>query len=102
MEILKNNWNSTIKNDDEDEQKKILLKMAKKARAYTRRYGFIMYSTATLYFVSPYVGMQRHDDNRPRKYPFFGWYYYDRQNDTVYLICYALQVKNFLYNFRIK
>ncbi|XP_014219935.1 odorant receptor 13a-like [Copidosoma floridanum] len=90
MGILRNNWKVTMASH-EPQHREILLEMAAKARAYTRRYGLLMYSTAFMYFVSPFTGLQ-HDDLRVRKYPFFGWYYFDRSSGYCYAACYALQV----------
>lgn len=95
---MKRNWNLAM-NDAGPEQEKyreILLDVAGKARNYTKRYGILMYSTASLYFVSPFVGMQG-DTLRIRKYPFFGWYYFDRFSDLYYGLCYASQVWIILY-----
>lgn len=91
---MKENWDLTMNDtgEDQDEYRRILLDMAGKAQNYTRRYGLLMYSTASMYFVSPFLGMQE-DDVRVRKYPFFGWYYFDRFSNFYYGLCYASQVE---------
>ncbi|XP_008206776.1 odorant receptor 78 isoform X1 [Nasonia vitripennis] len=93
IDTMKENWRRTMSGDEPGRKthREILLDMAGKARDYTKRYGLLMYSTATMYFVSPFVGMQR-DNVRIRKYPFFGWYYFDRFSNLYYGICYASQV----------
>lgn len=91
---MRKNWSDTMadSSEDRDVYRDILLDMAGKARDYTRRYGILMYSTASMYFVSPFLGMQD-DDVRVRKYPFFGWYYFDKSSDYYYGLCYASQVR---------
>lgn len=90
---MQENWEETMneKGPDDEKHREILLDMASKARVYTMRYGFLMYSTASMYFVSPFMGMQK-DDVRVRKYPFFGWYYFDRFSNWYYGLCYLSQV----------
>ena len=95
---MRDNWKITMSSSapEQEKHKEILLDMARKARNYTRRYGLLMYSTATMYFVSPFVGMQQ-DSVRLRKYPFFGWYYFDRFSNFYYGLCYASQVYIYIY-----
>jgi hypothetical protein len=90
---LKSNWsvvmNST--NPRKDKHIHILLKRAKSALNRSKQYAFVMYITATLYVVSPFVGMQS-NSLHVRKYPFFGWYYIDRSSNLIYWICFLAQV----------
>ncbi|XP_011505117.1 PREDICTED: odorant receptor 13a-like isoform X1 [Ceratosolen solmsi marchali] len=90
---LKSDWNETMdtSNPAKEKHREILLKMASSAFNYTKQYAFIMYVTALLYFISPFVGMQP-GDLRIRKYPFFGWYHFDRFSNLNYGICYVSQV----------
>nr|QGW50333.1 odorant receptor 3 [Chouioia cunea] len=93
VSTMADNWEETMSETGPDgvKHRDILLDMASKARVYTMRYGFLMYSTASMYFVSPFMGMQP-DDLRVRKYPFFGWYYFDRFSDVYYGLCYLSQL----------
>ncbi|XP_058796035.1 odorant receptor 9a-like isoform X2 [Phymastichus coffea] len=93
ISTMEENWKETMSETGPEAAKHrdILLDMASKARVYTIRYGFLMYSTASMYFVSPFMGMQQ-DHVRARKYPFFGWYYFDRFSDFYYGLCYLSQL----------
>ncbi|KAJ8686507.1 hypothetical protein QAD02_022301, partial [Eretmocerus hayati] len=90
---MQKNWLITTNElgPDGDTYRDILLDMASKAHNYTRRYGILMYSTASMYFMSPFAGMQN-DNVRARKYPFFGWYYFDKDSDLIYALCYISQL----------
>ena len=90
---MKDSWMETMNDEREnsEEHVEILLDVANKAFSYTKRYGFLMYSTATMYFISPFLGMQE-EGLRVRKYPFFGWYYFDRFSNYYYALCYLSQV----------
>ncbi|KAL7291377.1 hypothetical protein TKK_0014971 [Trichogramma kaykai] len=95
---MESNWRQVMRHDESTKTShrveghaRILLAMAGKGFDYTRRYGLLMYSTACMYFVSPFLGMQK-DGLRARMYPFFGWYYFDRDSDLYYGLFYLSQV----------
>ena len=93
---MESKWNETMENKNNEKNQGELLKIGNMAKNFTKKYGILMYSTATMYFLSPFLGMQK-DDVRIRKYPFFGWYYFDRFSDWYYALCYFSQVNKYKY-----
>lgn len=68
------------------------------ARSHSLKYGFVTMSTAAMYIVMPFLDTHESTYVRDRKYPFFGRYYFDRNSDIIYGICYLSQVR-LIYHF---
>lgn len=89
---MEKNWNLTMRLNVPKIHRDILLRTANVSRIFTTRYCVTMYVTASMYFILPLITDRDSSFQRPRKYPFCAWYYYDQTSDVLYVMFYLSQV----------
>ncbi|XP_058790808.1 odorant receptor 13a-like isoform X2 [Phymastichus coffea] len=88
MQSMRANWRRVM-NEAEPHNKDIMYNATVTARSRSNKYFLVTGATAVLYITMPFL---RDSSFRDRKYPFFGKYYFDRDSDVVYLVCYMSQI----------
>ncbi|XP_058790810.1 uncharacterized protein LOC131664008 isoform X3 [Phymastichus coffea] len=89
MQSMRANWRRVM-NEAEPHNKDIMYNATVTARSRSNKYFLVTGATAVLYITMPFL---RDSSFRDRKYPFFGKYYFDRDSDVVYLVCYMSQLQ---------
>ncbi|OXU17100.1 hypothetical protein TSAR_015328 [Trichomalopsis sarcophagae] len=93
LRTMRLNWLDVMRlSSGELEKKQIMQGLSMKARNRGTIYGLVVVMTGAMYGLMPLIGSNKVASLRDRSYPFFGKYFFDRNSDTVYTLCYLSQL----------